>query len=145
MKILDSLTPAAQPATQETCDDWTSASFGAALARRLLHPDVRLTDYAERLAELTQQVDKVAADKATAAELFTHYMYLDALAQRFALAAVEALEGGRASAASNAAALASSAVRAQRAALAVLSALKAVREGQPSAPDNAHARAITNE
>lgn len=134
MKILDSLTPAAQA----PCVDWTSASYGVALARRLLHPDVRLTDYADRLAELTQQVGKVAADKATAAELGTHYAFLDALAQRFALAAVEALEGGRASAAGNAAALASSAVRAQRAAMAVLSALKALRDGQPPAPDNAH-------
>ena len=140
MKILDSITPAAiAPAGPAPCDDWDPAVYGVALARRLLHPDVRLTDYADRLAELTQQVDKVAADKATAAELFTHYMYLDALAQRFALAAVEALEGGRASAASNAAVLASSAVRAQRAAMATLSALKAVRDCQPTAPDNAHA------
>lgn len=139
MKILDSLTPATYPAEQAPCGDWASPSYGVALARRLLHPDVRLTDYADRLAELTQQVDKVAADRATAAELFNHYMYLDALAQRFALAAVEALEGGRASAASNAAALAGSAVRAQRAAMSVLSALKAVRDGQPTVPDNAHA------
>lgn len=102
---------------------------------------MRLTDYADRLAELPQQVDKVAADKATAPELGIHYAYLDALAQRFALAAVEALEGSRASAISNAAVLASSAVRAQRAAMAVLSALKAIRDAKT--PDNAHA--IANE
>lgn len=133
MKILDSITPAAQAAAP---GGWTSTTYGVALARRLLHPDVRLTDYADRLAELTQQVDKIAADKATASELLVHYMYLDALAQRFALAAVEALERGRASASSNASALASSAVRSQRAAMAVLSALKSIRDSQPPAPDN---------
>lgn len=54
MKILDSLTPAAQPAAQAPCDDWTHAGYGVALARRLLHQDVLLTDYADRLAELTR-------------------------------------------------------------------------------------------
>lgn len=123
--------PAAGPAADRTAPD-----FGVALARRLLSPQVRLNDYRDRLAGLTQQVDRIAADKATAAELGIHYMVLDALAQRFALAAAEALESRSPVAANNASALASASIRAQRAAMAVLSALRAIRDTAPPVPDN---------
>lgn len=111
---------------------WSPERYAVVLAENIRRTDIPLDRQRERLAALAQvggSVDQIA-DQAAADALAQHYVVLEALHQRFALQAFEALNTNSPKAAEIADKYLSASLKAQRAAMACLSSLKILRDAQ---------------
>ena len=127
-------------------EGWTPERYALGLAEAIRSSLVPLDAQRERLAALAAMAPGLGADQHSADALAQHFAVLEALWQRFALAAHGALKEtqsgaggkGRVDAADR---YLSAALRAQRAAMQCLSALKVLRDTQ-AAPTTATATAV---
>lgn len=128
-------------------ESWSPDKYAVALAENIRRTDVPLDCQRERLAALAQVGAGLglSADQAAADALAQHYVVLEALHQRFARQAFEALNQNGTRAAEVADKYLSASLKAQRAAMVCLSSLKVLRDAQrvAGAPTAADASAPT--
>lgn len=115
-------------------EGWSSSGYAAALAQRILHPEVNLSIHLERIQALAGTGQE--ADSWTAQVLAENFEVVESLSLRFALEAEAALSTDRATAkgAEIAERYLNASIKAQRAALGILSALKALRDAHSPSP-----------
>lgn len=106
-------------------ESWTPALYAVALAETIRNSAVPLDVQRERLAALASVGH--LANTATADQLAQHYMVLEALHQRFAVAAIDSIDRGGPRAAETAERFLQGSLRAQKSAMACLSALATLR------------------
>ncbi len=115
-----------------TAEGWTPEDYSLALAENIRTTAVPLDVQRERLAALAQLGGGLSqtGDQAAATRLAQHFAVLEALHQRFAFEAFEALRGNGPRASEIAERYLGASLKAQRAAMSVLSALKVLRDSQ---------------
>lgn len=111
-----------------TREEWTPDLYAVVLSENIRATNVPLDRQRERLAGLAQVGAGLVGGQASADELARHYSILDALFQRFAREAHEALKSDKPRSSEVADRYLSAALKAQRAGLSTLSALKVLRD-----------------
>lgn len=113
-------------------ESWTPALYAVALAETIRNSAVPLDVQRERLKALASVGQMAGA--ATADELAQHYVVLEALHQRFAVAAINSIDRGGPRAAETAERFLQGSLRAQKSAVACLSALATLRQAAGAVP-----------
>lgn len=122
------LTGSASIADMAASEGWEPDFYACSLAEHIRSTNVPMDMQRERLVALAQVGAGLAGAQASADELSQHYVVLEALFHRFAMAAHGALQSGGPRASEIAERYLSASLKAQRAGLATLSALKVLRE-----------------